>query len=184
MPNDVSVAQARGLLSRADRVLVIGCSGGGKSTLAAAIARSLDVPHLSYDREVLWLPGWVLRDKAEQRRIAADLARGERWVMCGTATSTFDLRLPRADLVVWLRVGRLAALSGVARRVLTNYGRVRPDMAPGCPEKLPDWAFLRYIWTFERAVSPRIVALLDRHAPSTPVVTLTARRHARALLGG
>ncbi|MFZ5961335.1 hypothetical protein ACOXXX_00145 [Thalassococcus sp. BH17M4-6] len=184
MPNDVSIPQAAKLLRRANRVLVIGCSGGGKSTLAQRISERFDLAYLSYDRDVRWLPGWQVRDRAEQRRIVAEMVQRDRWVMDGTTVSTFDLRLPRTDLVIWVRVPRRVALSGVARRVLANYGKVRSDMADGCPEKLPDREFLTFIWTFERRVAPRIVTGLDRFGPEVPVVTLRSRCAFPALIEG
>jgi hypothetical protein len=71
---------------------------------------------------------------------------------------------------------------GVARRLLSNYGSVRDDMAEGCPEQLPDREFLAYIWTFEQKMAPRIIAALDQYGPNIPVVTLRSRKQAEALL--
>lgn len=181
MPNNVSIPHAASLLRTAKRVLVVGCSGGGKSTLSLKISESFDLEYFSYDRDVRWLPGWQVRDRDEQRQIVADLVRRDRWVMDGTTVSTFDLRLPRADLLIWVRVPRRVALGGVARRVLANYGKVRIDMAEGCPEQLPDREFLSYIWTFETRVAARIVSAIDRFGPSVPVATLSKRSEFPAL---
>lgn len=181
MPKNVSIPRATGLLRTAKRVLVVGCSGGGKSTLSLKISERFNLEYLSYDRDVRWLPGWQVRDREEQRQIVADLVSRDRWVMDGTTVSTFDLRLPRADLLIWVRVPRRAALGGVARRVLANHGKVRIDMAEGCPEQLPDREFLTYIWTFETRVAPRIVRAIDRFGPHLPVVTLSKRSDFPAL---
>ena len=181
MPSTISISQAVKVLRTAKRVLVIGCSGGGKSTLSLKISERFDLEYLSYDRDVRWLPGWQVRDREEQRLIVSDLVRRDRWVMDGTTVSTFDLRLPRADLLIWVRVPRLVALGSVARRVIANYGRVRIDMAEGCPEQLPDLEFLSFIWTFETRVAPRIVSGIDRFGPNVPVVTLTSRNEFAAL---
>lgn len=175
MPRNVSIPEAASVLRTAKRVLVVGCSGGGKSTLSLKISERFNLEYLSYDRDVRWLPGWQVRDREEQRVIVADLVTRDRWVMDGTTVSTFDLRLPRADLLIWVRVPRRVALGGVARRVLANYGRVRIDMAKGCPEQLPDREFLTFIWTFEARVAPRIVSGIDRFGPTVPVVTLSSR---------
>lgn len=78
--------------------------------------------------------------------------------------------------------GHRIALMGIARRVLSNYGSVRVDMAEGCPEQLPDREFLSYIWTFEKKVAPRITAGLDRHGPKVPVVIIPSRKSAAALI--
>lgn len=103
--------------------------------------------------------------------------------MDGNNPSSFDLRMPRADLVVWIRVPRRTALAGVARRVLANFGEMRIDIAEGCPEQLADPAFLKYIWTFERKMSPRIAAGIGLHAPDVPVATLCARNASDTPLG-
>lgn len=116
-------------------------------------------------------------------RACHDLVACPRWVMDGNSTSTFDLRLPRAELVIWLRVPRRVALMGIAQRVFANYGAVRDDMAEGCPEKLPDREFLSYIWNFEKKMSPRIVAALDRYGPDVPVVVPRTRKVAARLFG-
>ncbi len=178
----ISISDATTRLKVSSRVLVIGCSGGGKSTLSIKIADRYGLEYQSHDRDVRWLPGWCVRDRAEQRDRVADLVSRERWVMDGNNPSTFDIRLPRADLVIWLRLPRRVALMGVARRVLANYGSVRADMAEGCPEQLPDWEFLTYIWTFEQKAAPRITAGLERYGPHVPVVILNTRKEADDLL--
>lgn len=182
MPNSIHIPDAAKRLRAANHVLVIGCSGGGKSTLSLRIAEHFKLEYQSYDRDVRWLPGWQVRDKVEQRKRIEYLITHERWVMDGNSPSTFDIRLPRTDLVIWLRVPRWVALMGIVRRVLSNYGSVRIDMAEGCPEKLPDWEFLSYIWTFEQKVAPRIIAGLDRYGPNVPVVTLQTHKEIEEFL--
>lgn len=183
MPRYVSgIEQAPPILRRANRVLVIGCSGGGKSTLSRKLSGRLDLPYVSMDREFYWLPGWIKRPKGEERAMIAARVAENRWIMDGSGASTFDLRLPRTDLVIWVRVPRRICLWGLACRVASSFGRVRPDMAPGCPEQLPDREFLSYIWNFERRVSPVIVKAIDRYSPEMPVLTLRSRRDMRALV--
>ena len=182
MPNYVPLSQAQNLLDSANRVLVIGCSGGGKITLALALAESYSLEYQSIDRDVRWLPGWEVRDRDEQRQILSDLVGRNRWVMDGSGSSTFDIRVPRADLIVWLRLPRLTSLVGVAKRVIANYGKVREAMAEGCPEPIPDREFLSYIWNFERKSAPAFVRQIDRYGPSVPVTVLKSRKEATLLL--
>jgi len=175
VPNYVSASSALDFLSKANRVLVIGCSGGGKSTLSIRISEQYGLKYISMDRDVRWLPGWVVRDRQEQRDRLRDFVQGERWVMDGTSHSSFDIRLPRTDLVLWVRVPRRVALMGVTRRVTRFLGSVRPDMAEGCPEILPDLEFLSYIWNFEKKYSPKIIEKLDELGPDIPVLILKSR---------
>ncbi len=172
MPNFVSKTDGAKILAQAKRILVIGSSAGGKSTLSRRIATQFALPYISLDRDVRWLPGWTVRDRGEQRRLTEQFVAMEAWVMDGTTVSSFDLRAPRADLVIWMRPHRMRAMWQLAKRVWGSYGKVREDMADGCPEQLPDWEFLSWISTFEKRQAPRIIEGLDRFAPDVPVVTL------------
>ncbi|HLM66531.1 MAG TPA: hypothetical protein VK358_03345, partial [Longimicrobium sp.] len=51
-------------------------------------------------------------------------------------------------------------------------GRSRPDLNPGCPEQLPDWNFLRYVWAYPDAKLPTVLALLREHGAHKRVVVL------------
>ncbi|ENN87039.1 putative DNA topology modulation FlaR protein [Rhizobium freirei PRF 81] len=177
----VDIDQAARILQRAERILVIGCSGGGKSTLSQKIAARFDLAYVSIDRDVLWLPGWVQRDSEEQRDIIVAKVQGERWIMDGTNPSTFDVRLPRTDFVIWVRMSRLVCIWGAVSRWIKWMGRTRPEMAPGCIEKV-DWEFLRFIWTFEEKFTPRVLAGLAQHGPDVPVLQLKSRGEMRQLL--
>ncbi|KQS63503.1 AAA family ATPase [Rhizobium sp. Leaf371] len=177
-----TVADAAAVISRANRICVIGCSGGGKTTLASALGERLALPHLSMDKEFFWLPGWQKRDKAEERALIAEAVDMERWIMDGTGSSSFHLRMPRTDVVLWLRLPRWLCLLSMFRRVATSYGRVRRDMAPGCPERFPDREFLAYIWNFERQVAPLIEREMARHGPNVPIFTLKTRGEVASLL--
>jgi len=180
--NVIAVDEAAKLSSAVTRILVIGCSGSGKSTLAAKLAQHIGLRHVSMDKEYFWLPGWVARDSAEIARLVMATVAEDRWVMDGTNPRTMPIRLPRAQLVIWMRPSRWVSLFGVYRRVLHSYGKVRPDMADGCPEQLPDWEFLRYIWNFEKVHAPRILNMFEHHAPDIPVLQLKSREQALQLL--
>ncbi len=183
MPEFISDMHLAGqLLRRARRICVVGCSGGGKSTLSQRIARALDLNYVSIDRDVRWLPGWRERDRSEQRSRLAGFAAQDRWVMDGSGSSSFDIRLPRTDLVVWVRLNRWKCLLGVARRIARYRGTVRPDMADGCPEPLPNRDFLSYIWNFERKHAPLFERGFDLYGPQVPVVILKSHREIGKLL--
>jgi len=184
MTIQISIEEAGERLKTAGRVLVIGCSGGGKSTLSRWLAGHFDLEYQSIDRDVRWLPGWQERDRAARQKILEALVARERWVMDGSNPSTFDLRVPRADLVIWVRMPRLVCLLGVARRVWRYHGTVRPEMADGCPEPLPDRTFLDYIWNFEKNSAPVFIRKLEQYGGGVPLVTLRSRKDTRRLLAG
>lgn len=180
--NEVDIETAAPILTNARRIMVIGSSGSGKSTLSAKLANRFGLRYISMDKEFFWLSGWMSRPRQEQRDLIAEAVSGERWLMDGSNSSTLDLRVPRADAIIWLRLPRLACLWGVVRRVSKSWGKVRPDMADGCREKLPDLEFIRYIWTFEKVHSPLIIKRIDLYGPNVPVVTLKSRSQLNRLL--
>jgi adenylate kinase family enzyme len=182
MPNYITDADTvAAVLRAADRVMVIGCSGGGKSTLSQAIAVRFDLVYISIDRDIRWLPGWQQRSREEERQRFVERIAEDRWVMDGTSPSSFDIRVPRSDVIVWVRMPRLLCVWGVVTRWLKFFGRTRPEMAPGCIEKV-DLEFLEFIWTFERKYTPHIVAEIATHGPNVPVFQLKSRREMRQLL--
>ncbi len=176
MPNYITPNEAATILPNANRILVIGCSGGGKSTLSQKISTQFKLEYISIDRDVRWLPGWQERNKQQQRQILTQLVQRDRWVMDGSGASTFDIRLPRAELVLWVRVPRYVALMGLTRRVMRYFGSTRPEMAEGCPEPVPDREFLSYIWNFEKLQVPKFVHHLDLYGAQVPVATLKSHR--------
>ena len=162
------------------RVLVIGCSGAGKSTFARALGARTGLPVVHID-QLFWHPGWVQAPRDDYlARLEAVLA-DERWILDGNNPSTLDIRIPRADTIVWIERSRLVCYWRVARRVLATYGQVRIDMAPGCPERF-DWDFLRYIWRFPSRYRPAMVAALDRHQAWQRTVMLPSNAAAGAFL--
>ncbi len=133
------------------------------------------------DREIFWMPGWQQRPRAEALDRLKVFVAQERWIMDGTSPGTLPLRLPRTQLVLWLRPPRLVSLCGVISRWLRYRGRSRPEMADGCPERI-DADFLRYIWNFEKTESPEIEENLAAYGRDVPVCVLKSRRENDRLL--
>lgn len=182
MPHYLERAEdAAAIIATAQRVMVVGCSGGGKSTLSQKLVRTFGLRYISMDREVFWLPGWQARPREEQRERIATIISEERWLMDGSNASSFDLRLPRSDIVLWVRMPRWRCLWGAISRAVKGYGKVRPEMAEGCPERL-DLDFLRYIWNFEQRHAPIFERNFALYGPDVPVFQLKSRKQFRRLL--
>ncbi|ACS56090.1 AAA family ATPase [Rhizobium sp. WSM1325] len=159
-------------LAEADRILVIGCPGSGKSTLAKRLSRALDLDYISMDRDFYWLPGWRKRPRNEIDSLIAKAVAEERWIMDGTGLSSFHLRLPRADAVIWLRLPRYACLYGAVSRTYRYFGRNRPEL-----QRLSLDA-LAYIWNFERDAAPLIEVALQDHGLANSTVIIKSRKAA------
>jgi hypothetical protein len=104
------------------RILILGRTGSGKTTLGRELAAALAVPHVELDAlyfqpDLRPVPLRVLRE-----RTTAAIA-GDRWITDGNKRAVRDLVWPRADTVVWLDyplVVSLWRLAGRARRRTTS----------------------------------------------------------------
>lgn len=177
-----SLADAAKILNNSNRVMVVGCSGGGKSTLSLKLCGRFSLPFVSMDRDFFWLSGWKARPRDEQRALISEKITDERWLMDGSNPSSFDLRLPRTDIVLWVRMPRWRCVLGVYRRALKTYGKTRAEMAAGCVEQWPDREFLSYIWNFERKHAPIFMRNFELYGPQVPVLVLKSRREVSQLL--
>lgn len=156
------------------RVLIVGNSGGGKSTLARKLGDKLGLPVVHLD-VLYWKPGWAKGDKAEFVAAVTQALSAPAWICDGNFTGTWDLRMPLSDTVVWIDQPRLVCLWRAIWRVVTWRGGNRPDMAEGCQEKF-DPEFYRFIWTYDRKVRPKLEAALAKYAGHARIVRLRSDR--------
>src|SRR3984885_5595662 len=93
------------------RVIVTGLAGSGKSTFSRALAAKTGWPVIHLDLH-FWKPGWVAPSETDWREKQCGVLAGNAWIADGNYHETLDLRLERADTVVfldppwWLCAGR------------------------------------------------------------------------------
>lgn len=159
------------------RIMVTGVSAGaGKSTFARKLGRALGLPVYHLDA-MYWTPGWIEASFDAFVTAQAEVVSRDAWIIEGNYAKTYDLRSASADMVIYLELPLSVCLYRVVKRWLTHLGKTRPDMAPGCKEKL-DYTFIRFIVTTYRT---RKVAMEDRlqrlqsARPEVSVVRLTSK---------
>ena len=162
-----------------ERILIIGCGGAGKSTLARQLGEKTGIPVVHLDK-LFWMPGWVSQDKdVFDGLIRKEMAK-EKWIMDGNFNRSLPERLKRCDTVIYLDFNRTACMLGVIKRILTTYGTVRPDMGNGCPERI-DGEFLRWVWNFNKNNRERNYRLLNE-AEGVETIVLKNRRMVKRFL--
>ncbi len=128
-----------------ERILVVGATGAGKSTLARAVGTRLDVPFHDMDALYFSGPGWTVNDKltVEVSRLAAE----PRWIIDSIGyPEVRDLLWEQADTVLWLDYGKRVVLPRVLRRSLRRtltrervYGGNRETWAGWFSREHPVW---------------------------------------------
>lgn len=126
------------------RIMVLGSSSGaGKSTFARDLGAILGLP--VYHLDVLfWKAGWMESSPEEFAQAQSLRVTEPNWIFEGNYTSTYYIREARAEQLIFLDVPLTVCLWRVYKRRFRYRNTVRPDIAPGCPEKI-DVSFLWFI---------------------------------------
>ncbi len=156
------------------RILILGSGGAGKTTLARQLAGVLGIEVIHLDT-LYWKPGWVESEQAEWRGKIQAVVQRESWIMDGNFSETLPERLEACDTVIFLDFSRTVCLWRILKRVVQYYGRTRPDLPEGCPERL-DFEFMAWVWNFPTRSRRKVLELLETHRHTKNVVRLRNRR--------
>lgn len=162
-----------------ERIVIIGCAGAGKSTLARQLGEKLGLPVVHLDK-LFWKPGWVESTKEEIDKKILEEMEKPKWILDGNYNRTMPMRVAKCDTVIYLDFSRFACLMGIGKRFITNYGKVRPDMGEGCPERI-DWEFLQWVWNYNKNKRLQNYRLLNA-SPHAEIIILKNRNQVRRFL--
>lgn len=172
----------------ARRIALVGSPGSGKTTLASELARRTGLP-LHHLDDLYWHEGWTPTPKEAWRSIVVEQVRAPEWIIDGNYADTLDLRIDACDLIIFLDLPRTLCSTRILRRYLSHALGQR-ELLPArirASEKPPrvgtgKLAFLRFVWSFPKAVRPELMRQLQTASAATQVRILRSQRDVRGFL--
>lgn len=154
------------------RVIVIGCPGSGKSTFSRALHDLTGLPLFHLDM-MYWNDDRTRVDRDVFYAKLQDVLATDEWIIDGDYISTMELRMKRADTIIFLDYSLEICLQGARARV----GQVRSDMPWVEVEKEVDSEFITRINNYNSEKRPIVIGLLNKYSDKT-VVILKSRAQA------
>jgi adenylate kinase family enzyme len=102
------------------RIVVIGVTSSGKSTLAETLARRFDMDFIELDA-LHWEPGWQEAPLEVFRTRVEKAIEAERWSVAGNYSVVRDLIWPKAQAVIWLDYPFMTVFWQLTRRTFKRW---------------------------------------------------------------
>ena len=139
------------------KVIIIGCSGSGKSTFARKLRDATGLP-LHYLDMIWHRPDRTNVTREEFNAVLQNILARDSWIIDGNYARTLEPRLAACDTVFFFDFPVENCLAGVEQR----RGTIREDMP--WVELEPDEEFLQWIREFPQHTLPKIYELIEKYA--------------------
>ena len=157
-----------------DKILILGCSGSGKSTFARALAAKTGLPLVHLDN-VWWRADGTHIPREEFDRALDEILQGEKWILDGDYSRTYEVRVRAADTVVFLDYPEDVCMDGIRRRI----GEERPDMP--WKESTLDPELVAQVQNDARDNRPALLSLLQQYPDKRSLIFNSREEAARWL---
>lgn len=162
-------------MMKSSKVIVIGSPGSGKSTLSIELAQKSGLPLYHLD-QLFWCAGWQKADTEIFMEKQRAILNEATWIIDGNYGSSLSERAAFAELIIWLDPPTAVCVWRIIKRVISNYGRTRRDMAADCPECF-SWEFIHYVCSFKRKHDAAIRAAITlAETNGCQVLRITSKR--------
>ncbi|MCD4653031.1 AAA family ATPase [bacterium] len=158
------------------RIVIIGTSCSGKTTLAKQLAKRLNIQHVELD-ELFWKPGWQERDREEFRILVNSSISGGSWVIDGNHSKVRDIIWPRATTIIWLDYSFSLVFFRALKRALIRIV-TKQEICAGNKETFQKTFFSRgsiLLWVIKTYRSRKLIypeLLRSKMASHVEVITL------------
>ncbi len=104
------------------RIVVIGTTSSGKSTLAENLSKKLGLDFIELDA-LHWMPNWQPAPDEVFRSLVDERTSGPAWAVAGNYSLVRDLVWSRAEAVIWLDYSLWTIFWRLTRRTFSRWWR-------------------------------------------------------------
>ena len=156
------------------KIMITGCCGSGKSTLSRKLADMTDLPLYHLDM-IWWRPDESHIPREVFDRILTELTEGDRWIIEGDYSRTYEIRLRACDTLIFLDYDEETCMEGLRQRV----GQKRSDI-PWVEQRL-DQELVDMVCSYRQDKRPKLLDLMEQY-PGKQVLVFHNRTEADAWL--
>lgn len=140
-----------------NKILIIGCSGAGKSYFARQLNELSNIP-LYYLDCIFWKENWTHITRDELLEETKKIMEKPSWIIDGNYLKTLEERFKEADTIFFLDLPQEDCIKAEALR----RGTKRPDLPDYLVEEY-DPEFIDFIKSFKSTKRPIILSLMDKY---------------------
>ena len=147
------------------KVIVIGCSGSGKSHFSRLLRDKTGLPLYHLDM-IYWKADGSYIPKPEFVEKLRRIMDGEKWIIDGNYCSTMEMRIQACDTVFFLDYPTELCLAGILQRK----GKPRSDMAWQNPLEDDDEEFIEFVKGYNTQTRPKVMELLEKYSDKRIII--------------
>lgn len=139
------------------KIIVLGCSGSGKSTFSKKLHSITGLPLVHLDN-IWWKPdgSHITREEFDQK--LERIFKEEAWIMDGDYSRTYEVRFQACDTLIFLDYDREVCMEGITERV----GKKRSDI-PWVAREI-DPALVELVRRYSEENRPVIYSLIEKYS--------------------
>lgn len=158
------------------KIIILGCPGSGKSTLAKKLQTRTGLPLCHLDN-VWWKPDGTHITREEFDGRLQTILQGNRWIVDGDYSRTYEPRFLACDTVVFLDFSEEECMKGISERV----GKERSDI-PWVENGL-DSELVEQVRIYQSKNRPTVYALMEKY-PEKQTLVFRTRDQVQSWLSG
>lgn len=149
------------------KIIVIGCSGAGKTTFSKKLAQITDIPLYHLD-SFYWKEDATHISRCDLIKKQKAVFKTDKWIIDGNFRNTLEMRVKESELIYFFDIPKDVCVQGVINR------NSRDEL----PCELPvNDELIGFIENFERDVKPFILNLFDKYSDKR-IITFHSRNEA------